>query len=70
MLVLTNFPEPRSEDEHRLLERGLVVDVIAKSAVQQHPGLLPDLLDRHLGRLSPGSNDTGAAGPEDLREAA
>jgi PAS domain S-box-containing protein len=69
VLVLTNFPEPRSDDERRLLERGLVVDVIAKSAVHAEPHLLPEILDHHLGRpLRPGAADPAA--PDDLREAA
>ena len=48
VMVLTNFPEPRNLEERRLLEQGLVVDVIAKSAVHDSPQLLPHVLDWHL----------------------
>ncbi len=70
VLVLTNFPEPRSEDERRLLEQGLVLDVIAKSAVHQDPRLLAEILDHHLGRRPALPNAAGHAGPDGLREAA
>jgi PAS domain S-box-containing protein len=70
VLVLTNFPEPRTDEERRLLERGLVVDVIAKSAVHADPHLLPELLDHHLGRRPSGASSAGRALPGDLREAA
>lgn len=48
VLVLTNFPEARNEEERRLLQEGLVLDVVAKSAVHENPKLLPHLLDWHL----------------------
>jgi CheY-like chemotaxis protein len=48
VLVLTNFPEARNEDERRLLEQGLVLDVVSKSAVHDNPQLLPYVLDWHL----------------------
>ncbi|MFN8589602.1 MAG: ATP-binding protein [Candidatus Eisenbacteria bacterium] len=48
VLVLTNFPEARNDEERRLLEQGLVVDVVAKSAVHENPQLLPHVLDWHL----------------------
>jgi signal transduction histidine kinase/DNA-binding response OmpR family regulator len=48
VLVLTNFPEPRNAEERRLLEQGLVLDVIAKSSVHENPQLLPHVLDWHL----------------------
>ena len=48
MLVLTNFPEARNDEERRLLEQGLVVDVVAKSSVHENPQLLPHVLDWHL----------------------
>ena len=37
VLVLTNFPEPRNEDERRLLEQGLVLDVIAEDRRAREP---------------------------------
>jgi PAS domain S-box-containing protein len=48
VMVLTNFPDPRNEDERRLLEEGMVLDVVSKSSVHDDPQLLPLVLDRHL----------------------
>jgi PAS domain S-box-containing protein len=48
VLVLTNYPEPRNEDEKRLLEQGLVLDVLPKSAVHDNPQLLPHVIDWQL----------------------
>jgi PAS domain S-box-containing protein len=48
VLVLTNFPEARNAEEKRLLEEGLVLDVLSKTAVHDNPRLLPHLLDWHL----------------------
>ncbi len=48
VLVLTNFPEPRNQEERLLLEQGLVLDVVAKSAIHDNPKLLPHVLDWHL----------------------
>jgi signal transduction histidine kinase/DNA-binding response OmpR family regulator len=48
VLILTNFPEARNDEEKRLLERGLVLDVIAKSSVHENPVLLPHIIDWHL----------------------
>ena len=48
VLVLTNFPEPRNEEERRLLEHGMVLDVVSKSSVHENPKLLPHVLDWHL----------------------
>lgn len=60
VLVLTNFPEARNEEERRLLDQGLVLDVIAKTAVHENPKLLPHLLDWHL-QVSRESADPGPA---------
>ena len=65
VLVLTNFPEPRDENERRLLERGLVVDVISKTAVHGEPGLLAAILRDCLRGTRPASSDD-----DTLREAA
>ncbi len=48
VLVLTNYPEPRNEEERRLLEQGLVLDVLPKSAVHDNPQLLPHVIDWQL----------------------
>jgi signal transduction histidine kinase/CheY-like chemotaxis protein len=48
VLVLTNYPEARNEEERRLLERGLVLDVIAKPTVHDNPALLPHIIEWHL----------------------
>ncbi|MGH7741489.1 MAG: hybrid sensor histidine kinase/response regulator, partial [Candidatus Eiseniibacteriota bacterium] len=45
VLVLTNFPEARNADERRLLEEGLVLEVLAKTAVHDNPQLLPHVID-------------------------
>ena len=70
VLVLTNFPEPRTEDERRLLERGLVVDVLSKTAVHEDPRLLPQILARHVRVAVRPPGDEGSPGSEPLREAA
>ena len=51
VLVLTNFPEPRNEEERRLLEQGLVMEVLPKSSVHDNPQLLPHIIDWQLQRL-------------------
>jgi DNA-binding response OmpR family regulator len=48
VLVLTNYPEARTPDEKRLLQQGLVLDVVAKTAVHENPQLLAHLLDWHM----------------------
>lgn len=48
VLVLTNCPEPRNPEERRLLEEGLVLDVVAKTSVHDNPQLLTHLIDWHL----------------------
>jgi len=48
VLVLTNFPEGRNEDERRLLEQGLVLDVLPKISVHENPQLLPHIINWHL----------------------
>ena len=45
VLVLTNFPEARNADEKRLLEQGLVMDVLAKTSVHDNPRLLPHVIE-------------------------
>jgi len=48
VLVMTNYPEPRDEEERRLLELGLVLDVLPKSSVHDNPALLPHIIGWHL----------------------
>jgi len=48
VLVLTNNPEPRNADERRLLEQGLVLDVLSKAAVHDNPSLLAHSIDWQL----------------------
>ena len=48
VLVLTNYPEPRNEEERRLIQEGLVLDVLPKSAVHDSPQLLPHVIGWHL----------------------
>ncbi len=63
VMVLTNFPEPQTDEERRLLQDGLVLDVVSKTAVHDNPKLLPHALDWHLqtGRVG---RDEDAAGRE------
>ncbi len=48
VLVLTNFPEGRSDEERRLLQEGMVLDVVPKGSVHDNPLLLPHIIDWHL----------------------
>ncbi len=48
VLVLTNFPDARNEEERRLIEQGLVLDVLPKSSVHDNPMLLPHIIDWHM----------------------
>jgi len=66
VLVLTNFPEPRTDDERRLLERGLVMDVLSKTDVHDDPRMLARVIDRCLREAERAAGDD--AGPR--REAA
>jgi len=66
VLVLTNFPEPRNEEEKRLLEEGLVLDVLPKTSVHDNPLLLPHIIDWHM---QVGS-DSGPVPGEPRQEAA
>ncbi len=55
VLVMTNYPEPRNEEEARLLKQGVVVEVLTKTSVHDSPSLLPHILAWHLEREGPGS---------------
>jgi len=66
VLVLTNYPEPRNEDERRLLELGLVLDVLPKTSVHDNPGLLPHIIAWHLGS----AQEEATAPPADPRREA
>ena len=48
VLVLTNFPEARNDEERRLLEQGLVLDVLPKTSVHDNPMILPHIIDWHM----------------------
>lgn len=48
VLVLTNWPEPRTAEERRLLEQGLVLEVVSKTSVHDNPQVLAHLIDWHL----------------------
>jgi PAS domain S-box-containing protein len=72
VLVLTNFPEGRNDEERRLLEQGLVLDVLPKSSVHDNPQLLPHVIDWHLQVVAEGDADipSDSAGDEPEAEAA
>ncbi len=61
VLVLTNFPEPRNAEEKRLLEQGLVLDVLPKTSVHDNPQLLPHIIDWHM---QVGEDVDGTGGPD------
>jgi CheY-like chemotaxis protein len=63
VMVLTNYPEPQTDEERRLLKEGLVLDIVSKTAVHDNPQLLPHVLDWHLHAAS-GDNGEDAADPE------
>ena len=63
VMVLTNYPEPQTDEERRLLKEGLVLDIVSKTAVHDNPQLLPHVLDWHLHAAS-GENGADAADPE------
>jgi PAS domain S-box-containing protein len=48
VVVLTNYQEARNPEEKRLLEHGLVLDVLPKTAVHDSPQLLSHIIDWHL----------------------
>ncbi len=48
VIVLTNFPEARNAEEQRLLETGLVLDVLPKTSVHDSPQILSHIIDWHL----------------------
>ncbi|MEK7329326.1 MAG: response regulator, partial [Candidatus Eisenbacteria bacterium] len=60
VVVLTNFPEARNPEEKRLLEHGLVLDVLPKSAVHDSPQLLSHIIDWHLQVASEGTEERAA----------
>jgi PAS domain S-box-containing protein len=61
VLVLTNFPEARNEDERRLLDDGLVLEVLPKLAVHDNPQLLPHIIEWQMQVAREGAE---AAGPK------
>ena len=70
VLVLTNYPEPRNEEERRLLEQGLVMDVLPKATVHDNPQLLPHVIDWQLQMILEGRGGARADDPPDQRMAA
>ncbi len=64
VLVLTNFAEPRNEEEARLLRQGVIIEVVAKTEVHARPQRLAEVLDAHLHSLGERGED------DESREAA
>lgn len=60
VVVLTNFPEARSPDEKRLLELGLVLDVLPKTSVHDNPQLLSHIIEWHLQVVTEGVQEKAA----------
>ena len=63
VLVLTNFPEARNADEKRLLEQGLVLDVVPKTSVHDNPKLLPHVIEWQMHVSYGETNDGAPPGP-------
>jgi CheY-like chemotaxis protein len=68
VLVLTNYPEARNDEERRLLEQGMVLDVIPKASVHDNPQLLPHIIEWHLEVAT--AHDADAAAADAARRAA
>ena len=68
VLVLTNYPDPRDDEEKRLIEDGLVLDVLPKSAVHDNPQLLPHVIGWHMQVV--GAREAASHGDEAARRAA
>jgi CheY-like chemotaxis protein len=60
VVVLTNFPEARNPEEKRLLELGLVLDVLPKTSVHDNPKLLGHIIEWHLQVAFDGSGEKAA----------
>ena len=52
VIVLTAYPEVRNEDERRLLEQGLVLEILAKTDVHARPQRLAEAIESHLGSIT------------------
>jgi PAS domain S-box-containing protein len=61
VLVLTNFPEARNEEERRLLDQGLVLDVVPKTTVHENPHVLAHIVDWHVQTARERSDEGRAA---------
>jgi signal transduction histidine kinase/DNA-binding response OmpR family regulator len=69
VLVLTNFPEAGNEEERRLLQEGLVLEVVPKLSVHDDPYLLPQIIDWHLRAAHPEDAGTAEGGTDEERAA-
>ncbi|MEO5616926.1 MAG: ATP-binding protein, partial [Candidatus Eisenbacteria bacterium] len=65
VLVLTNYPEPRNDEERRLLEKGLVMEVLPKSTVHDNPQLLAHMIDWQLQMLGDSGPPRAEEPPEE-----
>jgi hypothetical protein len=61
VLVLSSYPDARGEEEKRLLEHGIVLDVISKSAIHDNPQVLAQILDWHMRAAAWPEPDAAAA---------
>jgi len=62
VIVLTAYGEPRNEDERRLLEQGLVLEIVSKTDVHERPMRLTEVIEAHLPSI------TRTAGAQDPLE--
>ena len=52
VIVLTAYPEVRNEDERRLLEQGLVLEILAKTDIHSRPRRLMEAIEGHLSSIA------------------
>ena len=58
VIVLTAYPEVRNEDERRLLEQGLVLEILAKTDIHSRPRRLMEAIEGHLSSIAVFENGT------------
>ena len=51
VIVLTAYSDVHSEEERRLLEHGVVLEVLSKTQIHERPGRLTEAIEGHLGAL-------------------
>src|SRR5262249_52091335 len=73
VIVLTANPDVHNDDERRLLEQGLVLEVIAKTEIHERPKRLTEAIGEHLASMPTPRRETageGSQNDDDIRRAA